>query len=331
MGDCFLAANRLREAEAAFEKFNESMPNRAMLAFNRARVAAQADKPAEALALLEKAFQSHIAAKAAAPYELLAKLLKKLGKEKELIARLEKLRAAEPTSPPGLLPRRSISPRGRVGQGGIAVPRRCSRKVALGRRLRRPDSLKRKHRNADALLAALGEAIDLSEESPEDIDAEEKAIVADAGLLRELAAAARKRLAVAPDKLSYGQRMAVARLALDAKEDGLAGEFFELAIKAGPERTAVALAVWGLGLDDEGRFAAAAKAFQRGIDSKTAAEDSPSLHFYLSFALAQSGRMDEALAAARKAAELAVVRLAALAPIARTRSPRLAAAAEALR
>ena len=107
------------------------------------------------------------------------------------------------------------------------------------------------------------------------MNVEEKAIVADAGLLRELVAAARKQLAAAPDKLDYGQRLAVALLALDAKQDDLAGEFFELAIKVRPQRAAAVLAVWGLGLLDEGRSAEAAKAFQRGIDSKRLRKTAP--------------------------------------------------------
>ena len=44
--------------------------------------------------------------------------------------------------------------------------------------------------------------------------------------------------------------------------------------------------------------------FQRGIDLKPPAEDEPALLFYLAAALAMSDRTDEALAAARKAAEL---------------------------
>ncbi len=244
MGDCFLAAGRLSEAEAAFEKYNESTPNRAMLEFNRARVAAQSDKPAEALARLEKAFQSHIAAKGAVPYELLAKLLTKLGKEKELLERLEKLHAAEPTNVPlgcfladrfrraGELDKAESLYRGLLARSRSAAA--CEGLI----------SLERKRRNADALLAAVGEAIDLPDEASEGVDVEEKAIVADAGLLRELVAAARKQLAAAPDKLDYRQRLAVALLALDAKQDDLAGEFFDLAIKVRPERTATLLKIW---------------------------------------------------------------------------------------
>ena len=240
----FLAAGRLSEAEAAFEKYNELTPNLAMLEFNRARVAAQSDKPAEALARLEKAFQSHIAAKGAVPYELLAKLLTKLGKEKELLERLEKLHAAEPTNVPlgrfladrfrraGELDKAESLYRGLLSRSRSAAA--CEGLI----------SLERKRRNADALLAAVGEAIDLPDEASEGVNVEEKAIVADAGLLRELVAAARKQLAAAPDKLDYRQRLAVALLALDAKQDDLAGEFFDLAIKVRPERTATLLKIW---------------------------------------------------------------------------------------
>ena len=61
--------------------------------------------------------------------------------------------------------------------------------------------------------------------------------------------------------------------------------------------------VWGVGLLAGDRAAEAAKVFQRAIDEKAAPADNPMFHFYLAGALALAGRTDEALAAARTAAE----------------------------
>ena len=61
--------------------------------------------------------------------------------------------------------------------------------------------------------------------------------------------------------------------------------------------------VWGVGLLMGDRAAEAAKVFQRGIDEKALPDDNPAFHFYLAGALAMADRTDEALAAARTAAE----------------------------
>ena len=54
IGECFLLARRLAEAEAAFRQANAAVPNAGVLEYNLARVAAAAGKPTEALAHLEK-------------------------------------------------------------------------------------------------------------------------------------------------------------------------------------------------------------------------------------------------------------------------------------
>ena len=61
--------------------------------------------------------------------------------------------------------------------------------------------------------------------------------------------------------------------------------------------------VWGVGLLMGDRAAEAAKVFQRGIDEKVLPDDNPAFYFYLAGALAMAERTDEALAAARIAAE----------------------------
>ena len=61
--------------------------------------------------------------------------------------------------------------------------------------------------------------------------------------------------------------------------------------------------VWGVGLLSGDRAAEAAKVFQRGIDAKALPDDNPTFHFYLAGALALADRCDEALAAARIAAD----------------------------
>jgi tetratricopeptide (TPR) repeat protein len=59
-----------------------------------------------------------------------------------------------------------------------------------------------------------------------------------------------------------------------------------------------------MGLLAAEQYADAAKVFQRGIEAKALPEDNPALYYYLAGALAMDGRTDDALAAARKAAEV---------------------------
>ena len=107
----------------------------------------------------------------------------------------------------------------------------------------------------------------------------------------------------APDKFGYGERLAVALLALEAKQYDTAGEFFDAALAAKPKKADEAFMVWGVGLLAGDRAAEAAKVFQRAIDAKAAPDDNPIFHFYLAGALAVAGQTDDALAAAKTAAE----------------------------
>ena len=90
---------------------------------------------------------------------------------------------------------------------------------------------------------------------------------------------------------------------MDAKQYETAAEFFDLALAAKPKQPDEVFMVWGLGLLTDNRAAEAVKVFQRAIDAKAAQPDDPIFHFYLAGALRVAGRTDEALAAARTAAE----------------------------
>ena len=98
MGDCFLAAGRPQEARAVFEKAERLKSDKALWQFHLACVQAKSGKPAEALAALEAAFAEHLHDEGMTPYDTLADVLGSLGRKKELIGRLEKLRAAEPAN-----------------------------------------------------------------------------------------------------------------------------------------------------------------------------------------------------------------------------------------
>jgi tetratricopeptide (TPR) repeat protein len=303
LGECFLLSDRLSEATAAFEKSQALAPNEALWKYNQARLADRAGKPQEALAHLEASFQAHLAGEGLSPYDLLADVLQKLGRQKELLDRLEKLRAAEPDNVPlgYFLADRYL----KAEQFDKAGPRYAAlvQKAPTTLAYRSLAEVYRKTRQTDALLDLLGAGVEKTG-TPDVFGKEAKTVRQDADLLRALMEAARQKLKTQPEKLTYSERLALALLALENKQYPAAAEFFDLALKTGPKQAGEALLTWGVGLLVDGQAAEAVKVLQRGIDEKALPADNPAFHFYLAGALAMCDRTDEALAAARKAADL---------------------------
>ena len=117
MGECFLAAGRLTDAEAAFRKTAELTSNRAMRQFNAARLDARRGKPAEALAALESCLPQ-LASLARSRTRRSADVLKQARQEGRGArpARKAPCRRAR-QRPVGLFPRRPIR-RGRQDRPG---------------------------------------------------------------------------------------------------------------------------------------------------------------------------------------------------------------------
>jgi tetratricopeptide (TPR) repeat protein len=319
-GEAFLFSGRLKEAGAAFEKSNALAPNVAVRDYNRARVEARSDQPGPALASLEACFAKRLSTEGLGPYELLAEVLKKLGKEKELLPRLEKIYAADPQNVPlgYYLAERYVEAK----QFDKAEPIYAAvmKKGPTTNGYRALCEIYRKLKKPDALLDLLGNAFEKAG-SLDVFGTEVKTLESDGELLTSLLEAGRRRLKpasatgvspvpgqstgkmpVAPDKLDANARIALALVAASQKKHDAAREFFEAAIAAQPKRSGEVLLTWGIGLLMDERATEAAKIFQRGIDAKALPENNPAFQFYLSGALAMSDRTDEALAAARKAA-----------------------------
>ena len=211
VGECFLAADRPEDAKAAFEKAEKLTPNKAMRQFNLARVYFKTHKPAEALAALESAFAEHLADQGDAPYECLAEALKQLGRGGELIARLEKLRAADPKSVPlGFFLASQYLAAGKLDKAEplyVELLKTKPTTVAY----RELSDLYRRAKRFDAMLEIQGEAIEkiglLRALWAESLSAAE-----DEKLTRGIIAAARSKLKSAPDKFTCGMRLATALL-----------------------------------------------------------------------------------------------------------------------
>ena len=301
MGESFLDAGRIDEAKAAFQKAEKLAPNKAIAAYNLARVNLKTGKPADALAALESSFAAHLADEGQTPYELLAETLTKLGKKDELLARLEKLHAAEPADAPLAY---YLAPQ-YVAAGKFDKAESLYRKLlkthpaAAG--YRGLVDLYRQTKRYDALLSALGESIEKLGVLGT-LEMESRSLSGDAAAMQGLEAAARKGVAKTPNKFGADARLAAALLALEAEHYKTAGEFFEAALALDPKQSDEVFIVWGAGLISGDRAAEAAKVFQRAIDAKPT-DANPVFYFYLAGALALENRIDDALKAARTAAD----------------------------
>jgi tetratricopeptide (TPR) repeat protein len=301
-GESFLEANRPDDAMAAFEKSQKAKANDAMYAFNLARVAALKNEHAQALDKLQAYFDKRSTSQGIAPYQLLAEQLGKLGQENQLIPRLEKLHESDGDNMPlaHFLGQQYRS----AGQTDKAE----AIYVALfeAHKSRPPIEafqglldIYQKQQNAEKVLTTLGEAVGRVG-SLTQLGASGKTLVADTELSKRVVA-----LATAdPAKLTFGQALGAALLAMELKDYPAANTCFDRAIAADPKKAPEALISWGLELFAAEQFAEAIKVFRRGLDDKALGEKNSRLHFYLAGALEMDGQTDAAIAEARKAAAL---------------------------
>lgn len=310
MGESLLRAGQPEKAAAVFEKSHQAEPSKGLLAYQLAEVDLKLGKPEQALQRLQACFDERLASEEAGPYQLLAEILKALHKEGELIARLEKLRAADPGNLylAYFLADKYFEAQ-RFDQAEKLYREAMAKKPAMAgyRNLLQID---RRNKNYDDLLKVLGDAVSKIG-SLEPLAPKGQPLAGDAELVRGVVDAARKQLKAGPEKLAYEARVAVAILSAEAKQPDTAAEFYELAIRAKPDQASRLLLSWGLGLLLRDEHARAVKVFQRGIDEKALGADDPTFHFYLAGALEMAGQTEAALASARKAADLAARRQAA--------------------
>jgi len=301
-GEVFLLTDRLAEAEAAFRKSQLLAPNEALLKFNLARIAARHGRAQEALDGLQLSLDRGLANEGSAPYQLLADVLKKLGKENELLDRLQKLHAADPTnaSLSYFLADRYLK----------AVRTEIAEPLYLELSVRSPTILAyrslaeiyRKEGKYDRLLALLGRVMTATG-TLEVLGPDAQPLTADADLFRKLVEAGRKKAQDVAAKVESSEFNVLGTLAQEHKQYETANEFFELALKADPSKAAEVLLAWGIGSMIDDRPAEAVKIFQRGLDMKALPEKNPVFYFYLAGALAACDRTEPALAAARLAEE----------------------------
>lgn len=302
MGDAFLAANRLKEARAAYKKADENRPDETLRLYNIARVHAKDGKYAEALKNFDACSAERIAMLGVAPYELLAEVLNRLGRKGELSGRLEKLHAAEPNNLPlGYALAKRLSQDGKIGRAEALYRKLLDiQPTQIG--YRQSADIMRLAKRYDDLIGLFGESVEKIGVM-NTLEWLGQSFSDDAKSLDALLGAARKSLGRSPGKAAYGKAVAAALLALEAGRHETAGKFFDAALVADPQKADETMMLWGVGLLTENHSARAVEVFRRAIDGTERKNKIPAFQFYLSGALALEGRAEEALEAARLAAE----------------------------
>jgi tetratricopeptide (TPR) repeat protein len=304
-GEAFLEADMPDRALAAYEKAEKLVANKALHAYALARVYAKKKEPAKALEQLQIYFDEHATSRGRGPYELLAKVLAEMGQQASLIERLQKIADAEPKNEPVryVLADRCLAADNLDQAEALYVALLKDSSPA-------PDAycglvkIYRLKKDPGPLLRALGQAASKTT-GLEVVEEEAKAIAKDAELFGKLADWAKAAYTKDADSVNYGERLALALLALEAKRYPVANEFFELALKVKRDEPAELLLTWGLGMLVAEQYADAARVFQKGIDAKALGADNPGFHYYLAGALEMADKTNEALEVARAAVRMA--------------------------
>lgn len=302
--EAFLEADKPDEALAAFEKANRYKPDETLFAYDEARVLARKKQPANAIAKLDQYFAGHGSSQGTAPYQLLAECLEAQSQRDQLIDRLEKLRAADAENVP--LAYYLAQQYRQKDQFDKAEP--IYQKLVEGKT--RPPveafqglvEIYRQKKDAARLLKVLAETVGRGG-TLEPLGDSAKTLVDDTDVCRAVVEEARKNPLAADDKNAFGANLAAALLAVELKDLPTAEALFDAALKADPSKASEVLLTWGLELFLANQFGEAVKVFQRALDEK-ANGDNPAIYFYLAGALEMNGRTDEAIAAARKGADL---------------------------
>jgi tetratricopeptide (TPR) repeat protein len=302
-GECYIQAGKLDQAEAAYRQAHRAEPNQGQLGYYLARIEAKRNKHVEALEHLNQYFADKLDTDGVDPYELLVELLGDLNQQEAADERLEQLRADDPQNGSlGYFLAERYLKADKIDKAETilrAIAARPGENPPLAAYQRLMEVYRRANR-AEPLLEVLGTATDKAG-SLEIFDEEIEKLVAAKKPYNAVMSLAEKRLG---DKTLTGpQALAAAQLAMLAEDFRLAAKFYERAVAAMPDRAADLVLSWGLELLLADQSEASAKVFQRGVDEKLLPADDPTLYFYLAGALAMADKTDEALVAARAAAQ----------------------------
>ncbi len=300
MGQSFLEAGELNQAEEAFRTAHAVSRDQPTWLFHQAQLALRRNQPQKALEHLEKYFQLKGTARRLQPYELLVQVLKKLGREKELLPLLQKLHKADPQNVYLALFlgqqlaqakqwTAAVSPLEKVSQADLKANPDYAPVVAESLRLLVRCAVQ--DQNTAVLARSLGRVIDVTGEL-DIVEDEVKALLKRKPLVEKLlqhvAGQAKQGQA------EFGSLVAAALVAIQAGKPEAAKPLFTQALQMRPEEEAALLMNWGLALlVDHPKLAV--EVFRRAVEQKVNPDGQSVFLLYLALSLELSGNTDEAL------------------------------------
>lgn len=318
IGQVLIEAKQPADAREAFERFNKIQPDAAKLALNLAQVELAEDKPEKALEQLNTYFEAERKKLAAQgekkdekqteederdqtiAYETLAKAMKQLKQEDQLIPKLEAMLAEQPNAALKLYLAEKYEAADKPEKAEPLLESvhqdAPSEKTyeALAECYRRSDQPEKLVELAAEMIEKTGSLTALGDQV--------KPIIEDEKLMTALVDTAIKEHGDAKTADASALR-AVGLIAAEARRWQDAEKLFNLTLKADPKLAGELYQVWGVGLLLDEKNAEAAKVLQRGIDEKVLPDDKPDLFYYLAGALGSEDKTEEALAAAKVAVE----------------------------
>ncbi len=321
IGQAFLDAKRPKQAVDAFERAAKARKGKpGTLSYNLARVYLQTNQRDKALSELQKYFDAQLQSKGSTAYELLADILKQMGKSGELIGRLEELAkkdlrnstlqyflagqyvARNRLKEAEALYKKTLAGSGDAeGYAGLAV---------VYRRQNQPEKL------LDALSKALTDVVDAlllarmrgqrDSENPhlKRFEAEMKPLRENEKLLDGLLAAGRKLAQGENPQLEFAGSYILATLAAEARNSDAAVQFFRFAIKARRERAQPIYEELGGHLLIVRNYAEAVNVFREAVNDPALAGSKPNNLLRLSQALEWNRETKAALEAIQQARKI---------------------------
>ena len=306
-GEAFLDAGRLEEATAMFEKANDEESAPPLLAYRLARIDMKNDRPQAALKQLEKYLSSTVTDAGTSALQLLEETLNQLHDAPKakttLRKRLEELHKEDETNLPLKYflaekyskwnePAKAAD----LFESAIAETPTVSGYSGLIRNLLKLDDDARLIKalsgaiSGSGSISRLGSVVD---ELTED-EARTKQIIEQAWTQAQN-----------DDADKHGdQALALGLLAIKAKQFDKADDLLAHAADSDEERRPAIMESWGLQMFINDEFERATKVFKQAIDEEVAPRFNADFYYYLAGTLEFAGETDNALEAAKKAAEL---------------------------